>query len=276
MSSKILIFGKGFIGERLSSAFKCDVTSKMIHGFADAQSEVDRFSPSVIINCIGYTGEHNVDDCENNKDATLSANVFVPIMLAEVALRNKIKLVHISSGCIYHYDYAQQPPITEADSPDFFELFYSRSKIYAERALDVSAQRQNILLARVRIPLDDRPHPKNILNKLIRYKKIIDIPNSVTYIPDFIQALRHLIEIDAKGIYNVTNRGGLCYPKLMDVYKRYVPDFQYETIKFDSLNLVRSNLILSTKKLEDSGFNVRTIDDILEECVKHYTGSEVV
>ncbi len=76
-------------------------------------------------------------------------------------------------------------------------------------------------------PWTSSPHPRNILTKLIKYKTIIDIPNSITYIPDFIKALEHLLKINAKGIFNLTNKGGLRYPALMDVYKKFVPDFEY-------------------------------------------------
>ncbi|MCX5704368.1 MAG: hypothetical protein NT066_07780, partial [Candidatus Omnitrophica bacterium] len=104
----------------------------------------------------------------------------------------------------------------------------------------------------------------------INYKKVIDIPNSITFIPDFIKALKHLIESNRKGLFNIVNKGGLRYPELLDVYKKYAPNFQYEVIDFEKLNLVRSNLILSTEKLEKTGFKVRDIHEVLEECVKNY------
>jgi 3,5-epimerase/4-reductase len=270
MKNKILIFGKGFIGSRIQEAFKCNLCRQKIYSFKDAQEQIDKYNPKILINCIGHTGMRNVDDCELDKDKSLFANTFVPILLAEIALRNKIKLVHISSGCIYHFNYANDEPITEEKIPDFFDLYYSRTKIYSERSLEALRHKYNILIVRIRIPLDNRPHPRNILTKLIKYKRAIDIPNSLTYIPDFIEALRHLIKIDARGIYNVVNRGGLRYPDLLNVYKKYVPSFEYEIINYKKLNLVRSNLILSTKKLERSGFKIRKIKGVMEECVKDY------
>ena len=111
---------------------------------------------------------------------------------------------------------------------------------------------------------------RNILDKLIRYKKVIDVPNSVTYLPNFMKALKHLIRIKAKGIYNVVNQGGLRYPALMEVYKKYKPGFSYRKVDFRELGLVMTNLILSTDKLENTGFKVRNINQVLDECVKHY------
>lgn len=270
MRSKILMFGKGFIGERLKEIFKCNISERKIYSLADAEEEIRKYNPKILINCIGHTGKNNVDDCELDKDKTLFSNSFVPIILAEVSLRYKLKLVQISSGCIYHFDYFNDRPIDEKEAPQFFDLFYSRTKIYAERALEVLSDRFDILIIRIRIPLDNRPHPRNILTKLIKYRKVINIPNSVTYIPDFIKALKHLIRINARGVYNVVNKGGLRYPVILDIYKKYIPDFHYEIIDYEKLKLVRTNLILSVKKLESTGLKVRGIKEVLKECVGNY------
>lgn len=270
MNNKILVFGKGFIGKRVQEELDCAVSEKVIKSFDDAEEEIKQHKPSIIINCIGHTGARNVDDCELDKDKTLSANVFVPFLLAEAAIRNRVKLIHVGTGCIYHFDYSKGVAIDEETTPDFFDLFYSRTKIYTDMALKVLSDKFDILILRIRIPLDNRPNPRNLLTKLISYKKIIDIPNSVVYIPDFIQALKHLIKIEAKGIYNVVNKGALRYSELLDVYKKYVPDFEYEIVDYRNLKLTRTNLLLSTEKLEKSGFRIRDINEVLEECVQEY------
>jgi len=273
MNKTILILGKGFIGEKLQKEFNCRIDGSIINCFTDARRLVKKYHPKIIINCIGITGRRNVDDCELEKDATLLANSFVPIILAEVALRNKIKLVHISSGCIFNFNYKADLPIKEGSQDYYFKLFYSRSKIYAERSLEVLARDFNILILRIRIPLLNAQHPKNVLDKLIKYKKVIDVANSVTYIPDFIRAVKHLIKIDARGVYNVVNKGALRYPKLMEIYQKYVPEFKFKPVALKKLGLDRTNLLLSTSKLEKTGFRVRNINAVLEECVKEYLKS---
>jgi 3,5-epimerase/4-reductase len=270
MKYKILVVGKGFLGQKIALEMNCDLCGKRVLSLADAQAIIDEYKPNIIINCIGHTGARNVDDCELDKDKTLMANTFVPIILAEAAVRNNIKLVHISSGCIFNFDYTKQKPIGEDEIPDFFDLYYSRTKIYAERALDAMAKKCKILTVRIRIPLDNRPHQKNILTKLIKYVKVIDLPNSVTYVPDFLKALKHLIKIDAYGTFNIVNKYGLRYPDLMDVYKKYMPGFEYTIVDYRKLGLVRTNLVMSVKKLEKTGFAVRPIKDVLDECVKEY------
>lgn len=270
MNKKVLILGRGFIGERLQKGLNCLIDGSMIRTFSDAEKLIKKYNPRIIINCIGITGKRNVDDCELEKDTTLLANSFVPVILAEVALRNNIKLVHISSGCIFNFDFKKDLPIKEESSDYFLKLFYSRSKIYSERALGVLAKDQDILIARIRIPLLNAPHPKNVLDKLIEYKQVIDLPNSVTYIPDFIRALKYLIKINARGTFNLVNKGGLRYADLMRVYQKYVPSFKFKVVPFKKLGLIRTNLILSTAKLERSGFKVRNINSVLDECVNSY------
>jgi hypothetical protein len=85
-----------------------------------------------------------------------------------------------------------------------------------------------------------------------------------------IQALKHLIKIDAKGIYNVVNQGGLRYPEFLDVYKKYVPGFKYQVIDYRKLNLVRTNCLLSVEKLKKAGFKMRPVREVYEECIKNY------
>jgi len=270
MKNKILILGNGYIANKLQKKWGCALYDKKILSYQDADLMFRRYKPDVLVNCIGHTGASNVDDCEFEPEKCLMANTMVPIWLGEVAFRNPVKLVHISSGCIYHYDHSKQNPITEGAMPDYYKLFYSRTKIYAEEILEPLSRRCNVLIIRIRIPLDNYPNPRNILNKLIRYKTVIDVPNSVTYFPDFIKALEHLLKINAKGIFNVTNKGGLRYPDLLDVYKKFVPGFEYKILPLKKLKLDRTNLILSVRKLEKTGFKVRNIKDVLEECVEQF------
>lgn len=270
MKTRILIFGKGYLGQRLAAEFSCGLTDARVNSLEQCIKDVSRYKPQVVINAIGQTGARNVDDCEMDKDKTLMSNSFVPVILAEACLRCGVRFVHISSGCIFEYDYAKQRPITEDRIPDYYDLYYSRSKVYAERCLDYLAAKFPVLTVRVRIPLDDRPGRKNIIDKLVKYGKVIDVPNSVTYVPDFVEMVRHLIAVKANGIFNTVNKGGLYYRDLMETYRKYVPDFAYKVIPLSSLKLKRTNLLLSTKKLEATGFKVRPIKSVLDECIQRY------
>ena len=105
MNKKILILGKGFIGEILQKALNCQVSDTLIKSYSDAEKIITRYRPQIIINSIGITGRINVDDCEKDIDGVLLANSFVPVILAEVAIRYNIKLVHIKgAGHLVHLE----------------------------------------------------------------------------------------------------------------------------------------------------------------------------
>lgn len=268
--SRVLVLGKGFIGTRLAKTLKYQISDARIHVLSDAQKIIKKYNPDVIINCIGHTGRRDVDDCEKALNKTFLANTVVPLLLAEACFRAKVKFVHMSSGCVFCPPVDTRAPITEKITPDFFDLYYARTKIYTEAALSALGRQHNILILRVRLPLDIVPHPHNLLTKLVGFSRVIDCPNSATYIPDFIAAVRHLIRIDAQGIFNVVNSGALRFPELLKIYQRYRPQHRFAIVDLKELKIKRMNYLLSNKKLLVTGFRIRPIQAVLEECVRQY------
>ena len=266
MNKEILVLGKGWLGTRIAEYLDCQSSGSRINSYDDIQKVVDQYKPKVVINCIGNV-KKTVDSCEANKTETVMANTVIPILLAESALRNKFKLVQISSGDLFLYDYKEDRPVKETDQPNFFDLFYSRCKEYAETSLLALGSSANILILRVRYPLDYIPHEKNLLDRLRELKNIVDVENSITYVPDFLEMLKHLIKNDAFGVYNCVNYGGLKYKELLEVYREFNTNHSYAIASPGEIKSVRTNLLLSTDKLEESGFDVRDIHDVLRECV---------
>jgi len=108
---------------------------------------------------------------------------------------------------------------------------------------------------------------------MLGFNRIIDQQNSITYVPDFLNALEFLINKEAYGIYNIVNKETLSLVELLQSYNEYTgKTVKKEIIKTEDLGLNRTNVRLSTNKLEESGFNVRSIHDCLPECLKSYTG----
>jgi len=260
-----LILGKGFIGMRLQEKLGCPATADRINRFSDVKNLIKHYKPKVLINCIGHTGIRNVDDCEEAKDKTLFSNTYIPILLGEIAHRRGLRLIHISSGCIHH---GADWSIEETEEPDYYSLYYSRSKIYAENVL-ARMPGENLIL-RIRIPLDDRPHPKNILTKLLKFDKIIDIPNSITYIPTFLEAVEFLETIKQRGIFNIVMKDPVRYSDILNEYNKTGEQHEYESIEPKDLKLTRTNTVYSTEKLEKSGFFMKKTDEMIKKCVKRY------
>lgn len=268
MADRILIFGNGWLGNKLAKALGGQISFEDITRRDRVIEALDEGKPTVVVNAAGKTGRPNVDSCESDPAGTMAVNVAGPVILARECVARGIFLVHLGSGCIYN---GWKKDYSEEDPPNFFGSVYSRSKILAEEAL----KGLNVLQLRLRMPFEGEPGPRNLITKLSKYSRVINIPNSLTYIPDFVEVARQLIERRATGIWNVVNAGSLTHPEILSRYRELVdPDHRFEEMSLEELSKVttagRSNCVLSTSKLKAAGIKMRSAKEALEEALRKY------
>lgn len=262
----ILILGYGYIATKLHAYFPSSVMcTKKLYSINDIHNEIINNKADVVINCIGKTGIPNIDWCELNKEETFFTNVTLAFMIREVCSALKVRMVHISSGCIYTGD----GYYTEKDLPNFTGSFYSRTKTICEYGL----KEFDVLQLRIRMPLDSEEHPRNLLTKLLNYDETINILNSVTVINDFLEATRFLLDNKQTGIFNIVSPKPILHTQLLELYNEYAQDKKIvKEISLDDLHdrtlAERSNCTLSTKKLLDAGFEISEFSII--NCVREY------
>jgi len=248
MRNGIIVLGDGYLGNFISNYLGYELCRKKIVRELDVIELIKEYNPKVIINCIGKTGRPNIDWCESHKEETFYSNVMIPLWLGKHT-SDKLKLVHVGSGCIYqgmvHGGYK------ETDVPNYNGSFYSQSKIMSESLLSAY---DNVLQLRIRMPIDyDISNPRNFIYKIMRYEYVINEPNSMTIIEDLMEVIKKLIELDMKGIYNVVNPGLATHCGILGMYKEIVdPSFTWKEISTDKLVTVagRSNCYLNTDKLD--------------------------
>lgn len=265
----VILFGStGYLGEHFLKAYPDAHCPHIDIGDRNSVSDLlDAEKPDLIINAAGKTGRPNVDWCEDHKEETFHANVTGPIVLMEECAKRGIYLVHLSSGCIYSGDNGGKG-FTEEDEPNFAGSFYSRTKAWSEQMLK---EFPNILIVRLRMPFDDTPNDRNLLVKLRKFAKVNDIANSITYLPDFINAVTQLIDRRKSGIYNVVNPGSVSPYDIIELYKKAIdPSHVAERLSEKDLPAVskvpRSNCLLSVAKLEDEGINMRPVEEAIAEA----------
>ncbi len=266
---KIILFGsRGFLGEHFLKGMPGIVPVEGdIADQAKVEAICDAERPDVIINAAGKTGRPNVDWCEDHKEETVRSNVTGPLVLLDVCQKRGIHLVHLSSGCIYAGDNVGTG-FTEGDAPNFFGSFYARTKIWAEQVLCEFP----VLILRLRMPFDDSSHPRSLITKISKYKSVLDEPNSITYLPDFVQAAKKLIEKRATGTYNLVNPGVISPYGIMELYKKHVdPTKEFAKLSVEHLGDVvkvgRSNCMLSGKKLEGEGIVMLPVEEAVEKAL---------
>lgn len=229
--------------------------------------------PDVAINLTGPPSYPTIDWCEDHKEETVKMIVSAPINFTLAASESGAYPIQLTSGCIYNGGTERQ--FTEDDAPNFFGSFYSRMRIVGQEAL----KELPVLQARIRMPISIFNNPRNFIDKITSYKKVISIPNSVTLIEDLWPAMEKLISSKPVGILNLTNEGYLEHKQVLEAYKRIVdPSHSYELITLKQLQgpggitkAKRSNCILSTNKARSFGIFMPALNgERLDKIMKKY------
>ncbi len=270
-----LIFGAGgFMGSYLKELYPDAHTPRVDIADPVAVAKIlDEIKPDVVINAAGKTGKPNVDWCEDHKMETLRSNVTGPLVLLEECTKRKIYMVHIGSGCIYQgpADHA----FTEDEFPNFTGSFYSLTKFMSDQLLKPFP----VLQLRLRMPFDGSKNARNLITKLVKYPKVLDTENSLTYLPDFFAGLKILIDKRATGIFNAVNPGLISPYAIMERYKKIVdPNHTFERLTLNHLGDVvkagRSNCILSSQKMIDAGVKLKPVDQAVDEALAAFRTSK--
>ena len=284
---KILILGKGYIGNYLAKANKKhNVThiSKKDLNYEDPDTFVKFLHKETkypkpyfnwIINCSGYTGRPNVEACENDKENCYHYNVTVPLYVTKVANHFRIPIIHIGSGCIYN-GYLQN--YTEDHLPNFgadshYSSFYSKTK----DAFEKLSEHLERYIFRIRIPFNGVPEPKNYLWKLLNYDNLISQQNSITNVDDLVTFVYKFIEKNRPlGIYNVTNKGSIEAKEVVEILKSHNlnnPKWNFVSVENANFKVGRSNCVLDTVKIKNMELDLPPVKESIEKAVKEYAES---
>lgn len=278
---KYVIFGNGWLGNKFKNYLGDDailLREKIgqVMAFSEIRFFIREYKPEVIINCIGKTGRPNIDWCESHKEATFFSNVTIPAMTAEACKEAGTYMVHIGSGCIYEGD-NDGYGYDEYSSPNYIGSFYSRTKIFADEILLNYTNDTDILNIRIRMPIDDRPSNRNLINKLVGYRQVIgDVKNSVTCVPDLLKVTKELMDRRCCGTTHIVNEGAITHREILEMYKEIV-DPEYimpEFITVDELNEItktgRSNCVLVNDRLRELGIKIRNSHEAIRDCLTKY------
>ncbi len=270
----IVVFGAGFLGQRCARDIPgARLSSVDVTDTSAVAEELRTHRARAAVNCAGATGKPNVDWCERHPFETQRANVGGALSVAEACAEARVYLVHMGSGCIF---YGPAPAAGGWREDDFANptSLYSRSKYAADLML---ANLPDVAIARLRMPIAGEPHPRNLITKLVGYKYVVDVENSVTVIDDLVMVIRALIAKRPTGIFHVTNPGSMRHRDLLRMYRDMV-DPSHECTLIDERELVdrglathaRSNCILSSSRLTALGIHMRPIDTALRDALSQY------
>ncbi|MBI5794322.1 sugar nucleotide-binding protein [Candidatus Uhrbacteria bacterium] len=273
---KILIFGKGYMGSRCAGVWGEEAVHSdvFVNSVEDALDEIRRVQPDAVLNAAGVRGKPNVDWCEDHQRETIRGNTLLPILLAEACQEAGVYLLHMGSGCIFYGDSNHDDRAWREDDHGNPVPVYSRSKWAADLVLSTLP---NVGITRIRMPIDWKPAPDNLIDKLARYPKVIDVENSVTVVDDMVNVFHQLMEKRACGIFHVTNPGTVKHREILQLYRELV-DPTHTCVWIKNEDLVdqglatkgRSNNFLASENLARHTIRMRPATEALRDTMEKY------
>lgn len=210
---KILITGANGMVAR-ATADHCGSIGDAVIALTRQQMDIaDRYAvfetlrttrPDAVLNCAAYT---DVDGAESNPDAARAANTLGPQCLAQACKETGARLVTISTD--YVFDGSKNDFYTEDDEPSPRGV-YAITKYEGELAAR-SANPDSVIVRSGWIYGRGGTNFLSVMHTLLaegkRIKAIKDAYGTPTFAHDLAKRLRELAELDAAGIFHVTNSG---------------------------------------------------------------------
>lgn len=222
-------------------------------------------------------------------------NLFSPIVLALLAQKHNIHYTYMGTGCIFTYNDDELVNMsdkcgnsavwvsgtgagagagvgagtgvykfTEDDHPNFFGSSYSTVKGYTDRLMHLFP---NVLNVRIRMPITADYNPRNFITKILKYKKICSVQNSMSVLPELLPIMVNMAEKGRTGTINLVNPGTISHNEILYLYKLYIdPTFTWSNFTIEEQQKVlaagRSNNHLDTTALEKD-YDVLPIHDAI-------------
>lgn len=262
MTSVLIYGGKtGWIGGLMAKLIgetpeiKVTLAEARIENREEVSKELDVVKPSHVLMAAGITGRPNIDWCEDHKPETIRTNVIGTLNVADLCTIRNIHVTVYATGCIFKYDEAHPlgsgKGFTEEDEPNFDGSFYSQTKGYMEPML---ACYPNCMILRVRMPVSDDLIHRNFVTKIVKYERVVNIPNSMTILHEMLPASLAMAKKGLTGVYNFTNPGVISHNEVLDLYTKYIdPTYHYTNFTIEEqaevIKAPRSNNELDTTKL---------------------------
>merc|ERR1712032_1772093 len=147
---------------------------------------------------------------------------------------------------------------------------YSKTKGMVEDLLEAYP---HVLNLRVRMPItEDLESKRNFIYKIAHYDKVVNIPNSMTVLPELLPMGLEMARRKLTGNMNFTNPGVVSHNECLDLYKKYIdPNFTYKNFSLEEQAKVikagRSNNELDCTRLKSEFPEVLDIHSSLVEYV---------
>jgi dTDP-4-dehydrorhamnose reductase len=234
----------------------------------ESLTKVEKLRPEIVIHIAAYT---DVDGCELNQEKAFAVNAEGTKHVVLAASKCHARMVYLSTD--YVFDGEKGESYLENDPPHPLNA-YGHSKLMGERYVQEGAQDSLI----IRTQWLYGPFGKNFVDSILRQateKSVLSIVNdqvgSPTYTVDLARAIFDLIQLEAQGIFHVTNSDFCTWYGFGQAILRLSGVNRVKVLPISSKELGRpaarpSYSVLSCEKLkQETGLTMRSWSEALKD-----------
>ena len=240
----------------------------------DTLKTLKKFQPDLIIIANALTG---VDFCEANPSLAESINVKGTKNIVDGCKSVNSKLVFISTSAVFN---GTKSEYSENDKPNPTGI-YGLTKFQGEKII----QESNLpfLILRTDQPYcwkEKWQHTNSVLRvienleKNQQFKEVVDWYNTPTYVPDFVNATKELIQKDLEGIFHLVGSDFISRydwsQKVADIFhlkKNLIKPIDSSELK---LPVERNNIKLNNNKLlQNTGYKMAGVEEGLRKMLEN-------
>ena len=293
MTENILITGNGLLSKELQQNFNDSVyttfftnkTNQKNSFFLDVTKKnnlekiFSEIKPDVIIHTAAIT---DLDWCEKNKDFAYKTNVDGTKYVKELAEKNGIKLIFISTDSVFDGENGNYKEEEETNSVNF----YSKTKIDAEKI--VSEYEKSLIVRGTFFGLKNGGNESffsNLIKRLDNNEKIKVPKDKISnglFVRDFSKIIHKMCEKNLIGIYHVgsiNNKNNFEFAKTIadvggydnNLIEECIFNEIYETKKLTAKRPL--NTTLDIKKISNE-IKMQTVTEVIMSFYKNYNDTK--
>lgn len=217
------------------------------------KSLIDEIKPDVIVNCIGVLISGSNKDHKN----AIYINSYLPHFLAEISTENNIRLIHVSTDCVFS---GSKGGYTEKDEKDGKDV-YAKSKALGE------IEESNHLTLRTSIIGPELKKGEGLLHWLLSQTGEINGYKNAWWSGVSTLELAKVINISINselgGIYHVTNGEKINKYDMLHLFKKTFNKTDISILPFESKFVDKS--IVDTRK--EMAYQVVSYSQMMEELI---------
>jgi dTDP-4-dehydrorhamnose reductase len=187
--------------------------------------DIAKFRPTHVVNASGYATPTNVDHYETHQQDLILTNTIGVLTVAHECWRAGVHYTVFMSGCIY-----EGGPWKDTDEPNFVQSAYSQNRVLTEKLLAP----YNTCIIRLRMPVASSMHPKSLISKLLRYRRLSAQGNSITILDDMLPVVYYLCRDKHVGAVNLVNKGTVTNMYIVGLWSKYIKQRPIAVAKDDS------------------------------------------